>query len=84
MLGDAYSELKDFKQAATYYKKAVDKSTNDFTSPMFLKKLGLVNETLKDFKAAEDAYTKIKSQFPASAEAQMIDSYIARANAQVK
>ncbi len=84
MLGDAYSELKDFKQAATYYKKAVDKSTNKFTSPMFLKKLGLVNENLKDFKGAESAYSKIKSQFPESQEAQMIDAYIARANAQIK
>lgn len=82
LLGDAYSELKDFKQAATYYKKAVDKSTNKFTSPMFLKKLGLVNETLKDFSAAEEAYKKIKTQFPDSQEAQMIDSYIARAAAQ--
>jgi tetratricopeptide (TPR) repeat protein len=84
LLGDAYSELKDFKQAATYYKKAVEKSTNKFTSPMFLKKLGLVNETLKDFKGAAEAYTKIKAQFPDSQEAQMIDSYIARAEAQTK
>lgn len=84
LLGDAYSELKDYKQAATYYKKAVDKSTNKFTSPMFLKKLGLVNETLKDLKGAEEAYTKIKSQFPESQEAQMIDSYIARVSAQTK
>lgn len=84
LLGDAYSELKDYKQAATYYKKAVDKSTNKFTSPMFLKKLGLVNEALKDFKGAEEAYTKIKSQFPESQEAQMIDLYIARVSAQTK
>ncbi|HWW41005.1 tetratricopeptide repeat protein, partial [Pedobacter sp.] len=52
LLGDAYSELKDYKQAATYYKKAADKASNKFTSPMFLKKLGLVNEQLKDFKGA--------------------------------
>jgi len=84
LLGDAYSELKDFKQAATYYKKAADKASNKFTSPMFLKKLGLVNENLKDFKAAEEAYTKIKTQYPDSQEAAMIDEYIARAQAQVK
>ncbi|KQB99730.1 tol-pal system YbgF family protein [Pedobacter sp. Hv1] len=84
LLGDAYSELKDYKQAATYYQKAADKASNKFTSPMFLKKLGLVNETLKDFKAAVDAYTKIKTQYPASQEAAMIDEYIARAEAQVK
>lgn len=84
LLGDAYSELKDFKQAATYYKKAADKSDNKFTTPMFLKKLGLVNENLKDFKAAEEAYTKIKTQYPESQEATLIDEYIARAQAQVK
>ncbi|WP_379084721.1 tol-pal system YbgF family protein [Pedobacter sp. UC225_65] len=84
LLGDAYSELKDYKQAATYYQKAADKASNKFTSPMFLKKLGLVNENLKDFKAAAEAYTKIKTQYPASQEAAMIDEYIARAQAQVK
>lgn len=84
LLGDAYSELKDYKQAATYYKKAADKASNKFTSPMFLKKLGLVYEQLKDFKSAEDAYTKIKSDFPASQEAALIDEYIARASAQTK
>ena len=83
LLGDAYSELKDFKQAATYYKKAADKASK-FTSPMFLKKLGLVNENLKDFKGAVDAYTKVKTQYPESAEAQLIDAYISRAQEQVK
>lgn len=84
LLGDAYSELKDFSQAVTYYKKAADKSSNKFTSPMFLKKLGLVYEQLKEYKNAEEAYTKIKTQFPESQEAAMIDEYIARAAAQVK
>lgn len=84
LLGDAYSELKDYKQAVTYYKKAADKSSNKFTSPMFLKKLGLVYEQLKDFKSAEDAYTKIKTEYPASQEAALIDEYIARAGVQAK
>lgn len=83
LLGDAYSELKDYKQATTYYKKASDKASK-FTSPMFLKKLGLVSENQKDFKGAVDAYTKIKTQYPESAESQMIDAYIARAQGQVK
>ncbi len=84
LLGDAYSELKDYKQAATYYKKAADKSSNKFTSPMFLKKLGLVYEHLKDFKKAEEAYTKIKTQYPESTEAALIDGYISRASVQAK
>ena len=84
LLGDAYSELKDYKQAATYYKKAADKASSKFTSPMFLKKLGLVYENQKDFKNAQEAYTKIKTQYPESQEAAMIDAYIARAEAQTK
>ncbi len=84
MLGDAYSELKDYSQAITYYKKAADKASNKFTSPMFLKKLGLVYEVQKDYKSAKDAYTKIKTQYPSSQEATMIDEYIARADAQIK
>jgi len=82
LLGDAYSELKDYAQAASNYKKAAEKASNKFTSPMFLKKLGLVQEQLKDFKAAEETYTKIKNQFPDSQEASVIDSYIARAAAE--
>jgi tetratricopeptide (TPR) repeat protein len=84
LLGDAYSELKDYKQAGTYYKKAADKTSNKFTSPLFLKKLGLIYEAEKDFKNAAEVYTKIKTQYPESAEAAMIDEYIARAEAQTK
>lgn len=84
LLGDAYSELKDYKQAITYYKKAADKASNKFTSPLFLKKLGLVYEAQKEYKDAADAYNKIKTQYPQSQEAQMIDEYIARAEAQAK
>lgn len=81
LLGDAYSELKNYDQAATYYQKAADKSTNKYTTPMFLKKLGLVKEQLKDYKAATEAYNKIKAGYPDSQEGAMIDAYIARAAA---
>jgi tetratricopeptide (TPR) repeat protein len=83
MLGDAYSEKKDYDKAASYYKKAADKSENSFTSPMFLKKLGLVYEEQKDFQAALDAYKTIKEDFPESNEYQLIDEYIARAEAKL-
>lgn len=84
MLGDAYSELKDYSKAVTYYKKAADKSKNSFTSPLFLKKLGLVYEEQKEFSSAVDVYSKIKTDFPDSFEASTVETYIARAEAQVK
>ena len=81
MLGDAYSELKDYDKAITYYKKAADKGKNSFTTPLFLKKLGLVYEEQKQFKSAADAYEQIKTEYPDSYEASVIDTYIARAQA---
>jgi len=83
LLGDAYSELKDYKKAASYYKKAADKNANAFTSPLLLKKLGLVYEAQNDFKNAVDAYKRIQSDYPESHEATAIESYIARAEAQL-
>ena len=83
MLGDAYSELKQYDKAITYYKKAADKNSNSFSSPIFLKKLGLVYEEQKEYKSAAEAYQRIKKEFPESAEAAVIDSYIARAEARL-
>ena len=81
MLGDAYSELKDYDQAITYYKKASDKHENSFTTPLFLKKLAFVYEEQKEFDSALDAYKSIKQEYPESPEASLVDAYIARAEA---
>ncbi|HXI01064.1 MAG TPA: tetratricopeptide repeat protein [Sphingobacteriaceae bacterium] len=83
MLGDSYSELKDYKKAITYYKKAADKKSNSFTSPLFLKKLGLVYEEEKNNEAALDAYKKIRTEYSDSYEASVIDAYIARVEARL-
>lgn len=83
LLGDAYSELKDYKKAENQYKKAADLKSNDFTSPLFLKKLGLVKEAQNDFKGALEAYNKIKKDYPQSYEASMVDAYIGRAEARL-
>jgi len=81
LIGDAYSESKDYKSAADYYKRAADKSKNSYTTPLFLKKLGLVYEALEDFKSAEQAYQSIKTDYPESPEASMIEGLIARTKA---
>jgi TolA-binding protein len=76
-------ELKDYDKAVTYFKKAVDKAKNNFLSPLYLKKLGLVYEAQNDNKSASDTYKSIKSDYPSSPEAQNIDEYIARAEAKL-
>lgn len=79
--GDAYVELKDYDKAESYFKKAADKAGNKFLTPFYLKKLGLVYEARNDSKSALETYQKIKTDYAASAEAQNIDAYIARAEA---
>ncbi len=81
LTGDAYSELKDYKKAADYYKQASEKSSNSYTTPLFLKKLGRVYEAQNDYKSAENAYKKIKTDFPESQEASTIDGLLGRVQA---
>ena len=81
--GDAYVELKNYDKAETYFKKAADMAKNKFLSPLYLKKLGLVYEAEKNFKDADETYKKIKNDYNGSTEAQNIDEYIARAEAQM-
>ncbi|MDB5024959.1 MAG: tetratricopeptide repeat protein [Mucilaginibacter sp.] len=81
--GDAYTELKDYDKASTYFKKAADKAGNNFLSPFYLKKLGLAYEAQNDNKSAADAYKKIKTDYPESNEAQSMDAYIARVEAKL-
>ncbi len=83
LIGDAYSESHDYNNAADYYKKAADKAKNSYTTPLFLKKLGLVYEQLNENKQAVEVYTKIKTEYPESAEASTIDGPLARAEAKL-
>ena len=80
-IGDAYVELGDLEKGVKHYLKAARMSKNKLTSPIFLKKAGLVYEEQKEYDDAVDAYSSIKKDFAESQEAQDIDKYIARATA---
>ena len=76
LLGDAYVQLEDYAKAAKAFEKAAA-SENEIIAPMSLKKLGFVQMELGNNKAALAAFETIKNDYPASAEAQDIDKYIA-------
>lgn len=78
-IGDAYSELKDFDKAASYYMNAANEDNNEFTSPTFLFKAGLTYEILKDYNNALKVYQRIQDDYKNSSEARDIEKYIARA-----
>jgi TolA-binding protein len=81
LLGDAYSETNDLSKAVKHYLKAASMSKNKLTSPIFLKKAGLVYEEQKEWGNALDVYEKIKTDYPESTEANDIDKFVARAKA---
>lgn len=79
MIGDAYSELEDFDKAKSFYGKAVAAGDNDFVTPYYLKKLGMLEERQGNAQAALKHYEKIQTQYPQSASGHTIEKYVDRA-----
>ena len=77
LIGDSYVELGETSKALNYFEKAAGKK-NEVLSPIYLKKAGIVYESLKKPEKALKAYTDIKDNYPKSNEAADIDKYIAR------
>lgn len=77
LTGDSYVDLGESSKAISYYEKAASMN-NAVLSPVYMKKAGLVYESLKKPADAEKMYTQIKEEYPKSSEASDIDKYIAR------
>lgn len=79
LIGDAYLEKGDMENAINFYKQATGKNINDFSTPIYLKKLGLIYEEKGDYKNALAVYEKIYDNHKKSQEARTIKKYIERA-----
>ena len=77
-IGDAFAELNQFDDAFDYYVKA-SKTNNNYSSPMYLFKAGLVAMRLNKFNRAEEYFSIIKQDYPNSTEAKNIDAFISKA-----
>jgi tetratricopeptide (TPR) repeat protein len=82
-IADAYSELEDYSKAASYYMKAAKSKDNEFTSPHFYLKAGMVFEYLEEYEKALDTYTIIKEKYPRTQEGNKIDKYLGRVQAKM-
>lgn len=74
-LGDAYAESGEFGKALDNYKKAAN-SDNDFLTPYYLNKLGVLNMKEGNNAAALLNYQKIEADYPQAAEAKDAKKYI--------
>lgn len=77
-IGDCYLELGNYGDALSYFNEAISESDNLLTTPIYLKKAGLVHIENGDFDKALANFERIKDDYPSSTEARSIDSYIAR------
>ena len=79
LMGDAYIEQGNIKEAASHYTNAAAKGDNYLTAPTALFKAGMAYLMLEDNAKALECFQKVKSNYPESTEWSEIDKYIALA-----
>ena len=76
-IGDAFMELGQNEDALDFYLKAANATDNDFTTPLYLWKAGLVYESLEKASKAVALYERIAEDYPESRQAAGIETVIA-------
>ncbi|MFD2101043.1 tetratricopeptide repeat protein [Flagellimonas iocasae] len=75
-IGDAFSQLNQSEDALDYYEKAIAHSDNEFTTPRFLYKAGVVAMEMGQNNKALGYFERIKEEYPKSPEGVGIDALI--------
>jgi tetratricopeptide (TPR) repeat protein len=77
-MGDCYAELGNTDDAVKYYQRAANNVKNDFTSPLYLMRAGILLEDKGEFEKALAIYQRIEKEFYRTSEGQQIEKYITR------
>ena len=80
-IGDAFVQLNQLEDGLEYYERAITDNTNDYTTPLYLKKAAIVAIDLGQSQKALDYLNRIKSEFASSDDAIDIDKLIGKAEA---
>lgn len=79
--GDALVELGRNDEAVKQFEKAAGMMSNEFTTPLFLMKAGILHQQSGNWSAAAKAFKRIAKEFPTSAEANQARKYAGHAEA---
>ena len=82
-IGDAFVQLEQLDDAYDYYVQAAQLKTNNYTTPMYLYKAGVIGMKLGKYSNALGFFNQIKSDFLESTEAKDIDVFIGKAEAAI-
>ena len=76
-IGDAYMEKNDIDNAVKYYKKASSKNQNDWITPVYLWKLGMLYDMQGNWKEALSCFETLQQEYTQSFEAMDAEKRIA-------
>lgn len=75
-IGDAYAQKNDNAKALEYYEKAARTNTNDFTTPRYLYKAGVICMEMGKKAEAGNFFNEIKTQYEDTPEGQQVDALL--------
>ncbi len=79
VIGDAFVELNQPKDALEYYLKAAKASDNDYTAPLYYLKAGKLALEQGDKNIAKKYFEIVKEKYPKSKEARNIEIFMTQA-----
>lgn len=78
-IGDAFVQLNQNEDALSYYEQAAEIRNNEYTTPMYLHKAGVIALNLGNADKALTYFKRIKEDYPNSTEATNVDVFIGKA-----
>ncbi|MEN9335098.1 MAG: hypothetical protein RLZZ500_85 [Bacteroidota bacterium] len=75
-IGDAYAQKNDNAKALEYYEKAARANANDFTTPRYLFKAGVISMEMGKKEEAGKYFAEIKEKYEDTPEGQQVDALI--------
>jgi len=78
-IGDAFVQLDQKEDALSYYEQAAEMRDNEYTTPMYLHKAGIIALDLGKADKALDYFKRIKDDYSTSTEAANVDVFIGKA-----
>lgn len=79
--GDALVELGRNDEAVKLFEKAAAMNKNEFTTPMYLMKAGILHQQAGNWKDAAKAFRRVADEFPTSTDASQARKYAGHAEA---
>ncbi|MBN09198.1 MAG: hypothetical protein CMC79_02345 [Flavobacteriaceae bacterium] len=77
-IGDAFAQLGQNEEAYEYYVKAFNESKNNYSTPKYLYKAGMIGAEIGKKSNAIKYFKRIKNEFPNVAEAKLVEVQLGR------